>query len=182
MTQLRNFLRLFSLFSMALALAASLLIPANAARADDGDPDDGIDDEDEKTSQRINRAVFGIAYEDLDADGQRDPGEPSMGFAFFKLTAGGTWYTCGQVANDGTFGVVVKKHRKKKYFLMPIAAPGYRTTTPWIKVSPSLNGQPDKFKQWEMGFVKDPDAKLDACDQYNPPRTEADKAKKKKSS
>ncbi len=176
MLNFKQWLRRFMLVAIAGALA---LTPAYGYADDDPDEDDeapvAADD-----GKRIRRAVFGVAFEDLDADGERDPGEPNLGFAFFKLTAGGVWYTCGYVGPDGTFGVPVRKHRKKKYFLMPIAAPGYRTTTPWIKVSPSLAGQPENYKQWEMGFVKDPNAKLDACDQYNPPRTEADKAKKKK--
>lgn len=160
---------MLSLFT-CLVLLAGLFQPGMAF-GDEGDDDDEDDVNENKNGKRIRRAIIATAFEDLNANGKRDAGEPNLGWAYFKLTEGGSWFVCGYVGPDGTMGVPVRKKKKKKYILMPIGAPGYRTTTPYIKVSPTLSGLPDTYNNWQMGFVKDPTAPLETCDHYNPPRS-----------
>ena len=109
--------------------------------------------------------IAGSAYLDNNANGRRDRGEPSYASAWLKLTDGGSWFVCGWVGGDSTFGVTVAPG---VYYLMPVAPLGYRTTTPRIKVLMRAYG--DVLLGNDMGFVKDKDAKGESCDQYNPPR------------
>lgn len=108
--------------------------------------------------------VRGTAFIDTNGDGKWQAGEPTFGEAWYKVTGGGAWFTCGWVGTDATFGVPVNPGT---YYVMPVAPKGYRTTTPRIAVTVTN----DVNTPWlYMGFVADPNAKGDACDQYNPPR------------
>ncbi len=108
--------------------------------------------------------VRGAAFIDKNADGKWEAGEPIFGEAWYKVTGGGVWFTCGWVGSDATFGVPVNPGT---YYVMPVAPKGYKTTTPRIAVTITN----DVNTPWlYMGFVADPSAKGDACDQYNPPR------------
>ncbi|MCS7061287.1 MAG: hypothetical protein RMN25_08970 [Anaerolineae bacterium] len=109
--------------------------------------------------------IAGSAYIDANANGRRDRGEQGFHSAWLKLTDGGSWFVCGWVGSDTTFGITVLPG---VYYLMPVAPPGYRTTTPRIKVLMRAYG--DVLLNNDIGFVKDPRAPGDACDQYNPPR------------
>jgi hypothetical protein len=109
-------------------------------------------------------SVRGTAFMDNNADGKRDAGEHVFGEAWFKLTDGGSWFVCGTVGGDATFGVTVNPGT---YYVLPVAPKGYKTTTPRVKAevkdgTPALNV--------DIGFVADPAATGEACDQYNPPR------------
>ncbi len=109
--------------------------------------------------------IAGMAYVDLNANGVRDGNEPPLYNAWFKVTGGGAWFVCGWVGGDATYGVTVKPNT---YYVMPVAPPGYRTTTP--KITVHVVDMNYSAVGTDMGFVKDPTAKGDACDQYNPPR------------
>ena len=106
----------------------------------------------------------GIAFTDTNANGKWDVGEQPFGSAWYKVTGGGSWYACGWVGNDGLFGVPVNADT---YYVIPVAPAGYRTTTPRITVA-IVNDINNPFTY--MGFVPDPKAKGEACDQYNPSR------------
>lgn len=109
--------------------------------------------------------IAGMAFLDLNGNGIRDPGEPPFYSAWFKVTGGGSWFVCGWVGGDATYGVTVKPN---VYYVLPVAPPGYRTTTP--KITVHVVDMNYSAVNTDMGFVKDPTAKGDACDQYNPPR------------
>jgi uncharacterized surface protein with fasciclin (FAS1) repeats len=109
-------------------------------------------------------SLRGTAFEDIDANGKWDAGEPKMGLAWYKVTDGGGWYVCGWVGSDGTYGVPVTAGR---YDVLPVTLNGYRTTTPRIHAKVEA-GQASLGN--DIGFVKDPVARLEACDAYNPPR------------
>jgi len=47
-------------------------------------------------------SVRGSAFEDLNRNGVRDPGEQGIGTASWKVTAGGDWFLCGYVGGDST--------------------------------------------------------------------------------
>ena len=109
-------------------------------------------------------SVRGNAFIDTNENGKRDADEPIFGEAWYKITDGGAWFTCGYVGTDATFGVPVNGGT---YYVLPVAPKGYRTTTPRVTVTvesekASLNA--------DIGFVADAAAPGDACDQYNPPR------------
>ncbi len=109
-------------------------------------------------------SVRGSAFEDLNRNGVRDPGEPGIGTASWKLTAGGDWFICGFVGGDSTFGPTVLPGT---YFVIPIAQPGWQATTaPRTALVPqlgfaSLNN--------DIGFVRAPGSAGDNCGQYAPP-------------
>jgi hypothetical protein len=109
--------------------------------------------------------IVGTAFLDKNANGVWDKGESIFPEAWMKVTGGGVWFVCGWVGGDATFGVPVKPGQ---YMVMPVAPKGYRTTTPKINVNIVDLG----FIAFDtnMGFVADPTAQGDACDQYNPPR------------
>lgn len=72
-------------------------------------------------------SVRGAAFEDFNGNGVRDLGEPGIGTASWKVTAGGDWFICGYVGGDSTFGPTVTPGT---YSVIPIAQPGWRATTP----------------------------------------------------
>ncbi len=109
-------------------------------------------------------SVRGVAFEDRNRNGVRDPDEPPLAAASWKLTAGGDWYVCGDAGGDGTFGPTVKPGT---FTLIPVARPGWRATTPpRVSVVKQLG-----FAALgnDIGFVRDPSAPGDACDQQSPP-------------
>ncbi|HEY3289388.1 MAG TPA: hypothetical protein VGK87_04595 [Anaerolineae bacterium] len=108
--------------------------------------------------------VRGIAFIDTNANGKWDPGEPAFGDAWLKVASTGSWFGCGKVGDDATFGIPVTPD---DYVVLPVAPAGYRTTTPRIPVTV---GTPENTPFLFLGFVKDPTSKGDACDQYNPSR------------
>lgn len=109
-------------------------------------------------------SIRGVAYEDYNANGVREANEPLLYNAHYKITGGGNWFVCGYVGSDATYGVPVKPGG---YSVIPVALPGWRTTTPRINTLvedfsyASLNN--------DIGFVRDPRAKGEACNDYNPP-------------
>ena len=113
-------------------------------------------------------SVRGMAFEDKNANGKWDAGEPSLGGMWYKVTGGGDWYVCGYVGDDNTYGVTVKPG---VYYVIPVAPKGYRATTPnlmtevkrgddgiWVSLSNNI------------GFLKDDKAVGESCDQYHPAR------------
>lgn len=109
--------------------------------------------------------IAGLAYIDANANGRRDRGEQAFPAAWLKLTDGGSWFVCGWVGGDSTFGITVLPG---VYYLMPVAPAGYRTTTPRIKALMRAYG--DVLPGNNIGFVKDAKARGESCDQYNPAR------------
>ena len=109
--------------------------------------------------------IVGTAYLDENENGARDKGEPIFPEAWMKITGGGAWFVCGWVGGDATYGVPVTPGQ---YYVMPVAPKGYRTTTPKLTVDVLDLGY--IAFDTNLGFVKDPTAQGDACDQYNPPR------------
>lgn len=107
--------------------------------------------------------VSGVGFLDRNVNGKRDAGEPTL-FSYYKVTNGGSYFTCGHTAGGDNFAVVVKPGT---YYVMPIAQKGYHTTTPIIKVDVSHPGVSTKV---EMGFAVDPFAAGDSCSQYTPRR------------
>ena len=108
-------------------------------------------------------SVRGYAFLDKNANGKWDAGESIFGEAWYKVTDGGSWYTCGYVGADASYGVPVNPG---KYYVMPVAPKGFKTTTPRIEVTVGT----DAALNTNIGFVADPKATGDACDQYNPAR------------
>jgi hypothetical protein len=109
-------------------------------------------------------SVRGNAFLDKNADGKWDVGEPIFGEAWYKVTDGGAWYTCGYVGTDASYGVSVKPGGT--YYVLPVAPKGFKTTTPRIQVTVGT----DAALNTNIGFIADPNAPGDSCDQYNPAR------------
>jgi uncharacterized surface protein with fasciclin (FAS1) repeats len=108
-------------------------------------------------------SVRGVAFEDLNANGAREANEPVLTGAWWKLTAGGDWSICGYSGDDGTFGPTVKP---STYTLLPIAAPGFRATTPARTALVRRLGEAALNN--DIGFVRDARARGDVCGQYDP--------------
>lgn len=108
-------------------------------------------------------SVRGTAFEDLNANGAREANEPVLNGAWWKLTAGGDWSICGYSGGDGTFGPTVKP---STYTLLPIAAPGFRATTPARTALVKRLGEAALNN--DIGFVRDARARGDVCGQYDP--------------
>ena len=109
-------------------------------------------------------SIRGSAYEDRNQNGQRDPGERELYGMWYKITAGGDWHVCGYVGDDGTFGVPVSAGY---YEILPVAPPGYRATQSRLKVIVHA-GQASLENN--IGFVVDPSAPGDVCNQFEPVR------------
>jgi hypothetical protein len=109
-------------------------------------------------------SVRGVAFEDLNANGKRDAGEPIFGGAWLKVTNGGNWFVCGSVGDDATFAVVVNPGI---YYVMPVNLQGYRVTTPRLKAIVNANAA---SLGHDIGYVKDASAQLEGCDLYHPAR------------
>lgn len=108
--------------------------------------------------------ITGVGFEDRNANGKRDAGEPTT-FGRYKVTSGGNFWTCGNTGRDATFGVVVAPGT---YFVMPIAGPGQFTTAPVIKVEVKGAGQTASA---DLPFTISPLATADQCGAYAPKRT-----------
>ncbi len=108
-------------------------------------------------------SVRGSAFEDRNANGQRDAGEGVITSGWWKLSSGGDWYICGYAGSDGTFGPTVKP---STFTLQPIAPPGWRATTAPRTVLIRRLG--DVSLNNDIGFVRDARAKGDVCSQYQP--------------
>ncbi|MCS6848916.1 MAG: fasciclin domain-containing protein [Anaerolineae bacterium] len=108
-------------------------------------------------------SVRGSAFEDLNRNGVRDPGEPGIGTASWKLTAGGDWFICGVVGGDSTFGPTVLPGT---YSVIPIAQPGWLATTPPRTALVRQLGFASLSN--DIGFVRAPGARGDICGQYAP--------------
>jgi hypothetical protein len=158
--------RIAQLCVLGGALLSTLVlgIPRPAAS---GEPPDDIPEVEEAT---IDGSVRGIAFADLDANGKFDPGagEYPLGWAYFKLASiTSEFFLCGYVGPDGTFGLPLQDG---DYALMPIGAPGWRVTTPYIQAELTDALDSPGYHPNYMGFVEDPNAPLETCDQYNPQR------------
>ena len=108
-------------------------------------------------------SVRGYAFLDANANGKWDEGESIFGEAWYKVTDGGAWFTCGYVGTDASYGVPVNPGT---YYVLPVAPKGFKTTTPRIQVTVGT----DAALNTNIGFVADPKATGEACDQYNPAR------------
>jgi uncharacterized surface protein with fasciclin (FAS1) repeats len=108
-------------------------------------------------------SVRGVTFEDVNANGARDAGEPLVTGAWWKLSGGGNWSICGYSGSDATFGPTVVPGT---YWLTPIAGPGWRATTPTRSVLIRRLGEASLNN--DIGFVKDPAAAGAACSQYDP--------------
>lgn len=108
-------------------------------------------------------SVRGSAFEDVNRNGARDPGEPGIGTASWKLTTGGDWFICGVAGGDSTFGPTVLPGT---YTVIPVAQPGWLATTPPRMALvrqlgfASLNN--------DIGFARAPGSPGDVCGQYAP--------------
>jgi uncharacterized surface protein with fasciclin (FAS1) repeats len=109
-------------------------------------------------------SVRGSAFEDLNRNGARDNGEPNIGTASWKLTAGGDWFICGYVGGDSTFGPTVKPGT---YTVIPIAQPG------WVATTPPRNAVVKRLGvaalNNDIGFVRAAGSGGQYCGQYAPP-------------
>jgi hypothetical protein len=109
-------------------------------------------------------SVRGSAFEDFNRNGTRDPGEPGIGTASWKVTGGGDWFLCGYVGGDSTYGPTVKPGT---YVVIPIAQPGWRATTPVRTALVKRLGEAALNN--DLGFVRAPNASGDNCSGYAPP-------------
>ena len=98
-------------------------------------------------------SIRGTAYKD---------GRP-FGGAWYKITDGGNWYTCGTVGSDGTFGVPVEPGT---YYLIPLNLQGLRASG--IKKVVVEGGKASLDN--DITYTSDPSAQHESCDLYNPPR------------
>jgi hypothetical protein len=115
-------------------------------------------------------SVRGTAFEDKNANGKRDAGEPTMAGAWLKLSGGGSWFVCAFTGADATYGIPVIEHTMT-YIIFPIAPPGWRTTTPVIKAKTVDTKNGFAYLYNDIGFVRDASVKtVEGCDQYNPSR------------
>ncbi len=108
--------------------------------------------------------IFGVAFIDNNANGKRDPGEPTT-LGRFKITGGGAFFRCGHTGRDNTYGLMV---RPGTYFVMPIAGPGQYTSTPVIQVRVE---QPGQAVEANLPLVPQPLALAENCGEYAPKRT-----------
>lgn len=117
------------------------------------------------TYSRPCTSIRGVAYQDLNENGLREPAEPIFGGAWYKVTDGGQWFVCGTVGGDGSYGIPLREGGT--YYVVPINLKGYRTTTPrvraWVSLEVASLGN-------DIGYVKDESSQLEGCDQYNPSR------------
>jgi uncharacterized surface protein with fasciclin (FAS1) repeats len=109
-------------------------------------------------------SVRGSAFEDLNRNGVRDAGEPNIGTASWKLTAGGDWFICGFVGGDSTFGPTVTPGT---YNVIPIAQPGWIATTPPRTALVKRLGVAALNN--DIGFARAANAGGQNCGQYAPP-------------
>ncbi len=109
-------------------------------------------------------SVRGSAFEDLNRNGARDAGEPNIGTASWKLTAGGDWYICGVVGGDSTFGPTVTPGT---YNVIPIAQPGWVATTPPRTALVKRLGVAALNN--DIGFARAANSSGQNCGQYAPP-------------
>jgi len=98
-------------------------------------------------------SIRGTAYKD---------GRP-FGGAWYKITDGGDWYTCGTVGSDGTFGVPVEPGT---YYLIPLNLQGLRASGVTKVV---VEGGKASLGN-DIIYTSDPSAQHESCDLYNPPR------------
>lgn len=108
-------------------------------------------------------SVRGSAFEDFNANGVRDLGEPGIGTASWKVTTGGDWFICGFVGGDSTYGPTVTPGT---YTVLPIAQPGWRATTPPRQALVKTLGFAALNN--DIGFVKVASSAGDNCGQYAP--------------
>ena len=80
-------------------------------------------------------SVRGTAYEDKNANGKRDAGEPTMSGAWLKLSGGGPWLVCAYTGADATYASPVVEVNMS-YLVFPIAPVCWQTTTPVIRAKP----------------------------------------------
>jgi uncharacterized surface protein with fasciclin (FAS1) repeats len=71
-------------------------------------------------------SVRGVAFEDANGNGAREPGEPLLAGMAWRISAG-TWSVTGVSGGDGTFGPTV---RPGTYTLTGLDSPGWIATTP----------------------------------------------------
>ncbi len=107
--------------------------------------------------------IIGVAFSDDNKNGKRDPGESTL-FARYKVTNGGNFWVCGSTGSGATYGVTVTPG---KYFVMPIAGPGYYTTAPVIQVEVKGPGQTAVA---DLPFAPSALASPDQCGAYAPKR------------
>jgi len=108
--------------------------------------------------------IYGVAFIDNNANGRRDPDEPTT-LGRFKVTNGGNYFRCGHTGRDNTYGLIV---RPGTYFVMPIAGPGQYTSTPVVQVRVERPGQAVEVN---LPLVPQPLALAENCGEYVPKRT-----------
>jgi hypothetical protein len=107
--------------------------------------------------------IHGLAFEDLNANGRRDAGEPAFHGAWLKVSGGGSWFVCSPVERNGAFGLPVIAG---VYHIQPVNVKGFRVTTPQIDV-PAMGRQ---MRPALIGYARDASAVDEGCDTYNPGR------------
>lgn len=108
--------------------------------------------------------IYGVAFVDANANGKRDPGEPTT-LGRFKVTDGGAFWRCGHTAGDGEYGLVVLPGT---YYVMPVAGPGEHTSAPVIRVKVD---RPGSAVVADLPLVPQPSAPAEDCGAYAPKRT-----------
>lgn len=83
--------------------------------------------------------------------------------AWYKITDGGNWYVCGTVGGDGTFGVPVKAGT---YYVIPLDQPGWKASGIMKVVVEAGKASLGN----DIKYTRDPSAKHESCDLYNPPK------------
>lgn len=83
--------------------------------------------------------------------------------AWYKITDGGNWYVCGTVGGDGTFGVPVKAGT---YYVIPLDQPGWKASDIMKVVVEAGKASLGN----DIKYTRDPSAKHESCDLYNPPK------------
>ncbi|MCS6774223.1 MAG: fasciclin domain-containing protein, partial [Thermoflexales bacterium] len=157
-----------------LALSAVSAVIANSAVAQQPTP------EIRRSAQRsINARITGVAFEDRNANGIRDAGEPALPVARYKITAGGAPIVvnpagrtpderaCGAVFGERPYGVDV---RPGIYFVIPIAGPGQYPTRPVIRVELAAQD----VARVDLPFGINPIAVAENCGIFEPPITARD--------
>jgi uncharacterized surface protein with fasciclin (FAS1) repeats len=108
--------------------------------------------------------IYGVAFIDSNANGVRDPGEAAT-LGRYKITNGGSFWTCGNTGRDNTYGVTV---RPGTYYVMPIAGAGQHTSAPVIRVQVPNAGSSVVA---DLPLVPQPLAAAENCGAYAPKRT-----------
>lgn len=140
-----------------LLAASTMAAPAMARTSDDNPPADAVAD----TSMTT---ILVKAYLDVNGNGKRDPGEPDAD-AYYKITGGGEWYVCDFAGAGDVRAIPVV--RDNGYYILPVALPGYRVTTPVLNATFT---DPDAVTVNQIGVIMDAKGTWQGCGDGLPAR------------